>query len=66
MNINETFELSMILDTDDFQRVFTNKAGYMEELDNEYIDTTLAAKGITVMYRDSRYKKKFGCLSTPA
>lgn len=58
MNINQIFELSVVLDTDDFQRIFTNKADYMEELDNEYIDTSLAAKGITVMYRDSRYKKK--------
>ena len=58
MNINQIFELSKVLATDDFQRIFTNKTDYMEELDNEYIDTSLAAKGITIMYRDSRYKKK--------
>ena len=58
MNINQIFELSKVLAADDFQRIFTNKADYMEELDNEYIDTSLAAMGITVMYRDSRYKKK--------
>lgn len=58
MVINQTFELSMTLDTDLFQEVFTTKANYLKELDNEYLDSTLAAKGITVIYRDSRYKKK--------
>lgn len=58
MVINQTFELSMILDTDPFQRIFDNKVGYLKELDDEYLDTSLAAKGITVVYRDSRYKKR--------
>lgn len=58
MVINQTFELSMTLDTDPFQRIFTTKASYLKELDDEYLDTSLAAKGITVIYRDSRYKKK--------
>lgn len=58
MVINQTLELSMILDTDLFQEVFTTKANYLKEIDNEYLDSTLAAKGITVTYRDSRYKKK--------
>lgn len=48
----------MILDTDQFQRIFTSRNGYLKELDDEYLDTSLAAKGITVIYRDSRYKKK--------
>lgn len=58
MVINQTLELSMILDTDPFQRIFDNKVGYLKELDDEYLDTSLAAKGITIVYRDSRYKKK--------
>lgn len=61
MNMNKVLELSMILDTADFQRVFTkayNNGGDLKEVDGEYIDTLLAAKGITVLYRDSRYKKK--------
>ena len=62
MVINQTLELSMILDTDLFQEVFTTKANYLKELDNEYLDSTLAAKGITVTYRDSRYKKKVRAL----
>lgn len=58
MIINQTLELSMILDTDPFRRIFDNKVGYLKELDNEYLDPSLATKGITVIYRDSRYKKK--------
>lgn len=58
MLLNSTFELSMTLGTDHFQRLFTTKAGYLKELDNEYLDPSLVEKGITVIYRDSRYKKK--------
>lgn len=61
MNINQIFELSMVLDTDHFQTVFAkvyNKSGYLKELNDEYIDTSLAAKGINVIYRGSQYKKK--------
>ena len=58
MFLNPTFELSMVLDTDPFRRIFDNKVSYLKELDDEHLDTSLAAKGITVIYRDSRYKKK--------
>lgn len=69
MILNSTFELSMILDADRFQRVFDrayHKTGYLEELDDEYLDTSLAAKGITVVYRDSQYKKKVRLLVNAA
>ncbi|WP_286333477.1 hypothetical protein, partial [Duncaniella freteri] len=52
----------MTLDTDHFQRIFTTKVGYLKELDNEYVDPSLAEKGITVIYRDSRYKKRIRLL----
>jgi len=44
MVLNQTFELSLILDTDPFQRIFTTKASYLKEveLDGEYIDPSLA------------------------
>lgn len=60
MVLNHTFELSMILDTDPFQKIFTAKASYLKEVgpDDEYLDTSLAEKGITVIYRNSKYKKK--------
>ena len=53
----------MILDADHFQRLFNAKASYLKELDDEYLDTSLAAKGITIVYRDSRYKKKIRLLA---
>ena len=62
MILNQTFELSMILDSDRFQRLFNAKVDYLEEIDDEYLDTSLAAKGITAIYRDSRYKKKIRLL----
>ena len=58
MVINQLLELSMILDADHFPRLFNAKASYLKELDDEYLDTSLAAKGITIVYRDSRYKKR--------
>ena len=64
--INQTFELSMILDADLFQKVFSTKVSYLKELNDEYLDTSLAAKGITVIYRDSRYKKKVTILINTA
>lgn len=48
----------MILDTDHFQQVFDNKSDYLEAPDDEYIDPSLVSKGITAIYRDSRYKKR--------
>ena len=58
MILNQTFELSMILDTDHFRRLFNAKVGYLEELHDEYLDTSLSTKGLTIIYRDSLYKKK--------
>ena len=61
MIVNHTFELSMVLDNEHFHRVFAkanNRGNELQELDDEYIDTLLEAKGITIVYRNSRYKKK--------
>ena len=61
MYINQMFELSMVLDHERFHQVFKhihNKNGYMEKKEDEYIDQSLEEKGITVIYRDSLYKKK--------
>ena len=59
MHLNSTFELTLILDTDKFQKVFTragNKAEYVD--DDKYVDQSLMSKGIIVTYRDKQYKKK--------
>ena len=61
MYINQIFELSMVLEHERFHQVFKhihNKDGYMEKKEDEYIDQSLEEKGITVIYRDSPYKKK--------
>lgn len=61
MYINQIFELSMVLDNKRFYQVFKhvyNKNGYMEKKEDEYIDKSLEEKEITVIYRDSQYKKK--------
>lgn len=59
--INQILELSMILDNEKFQKVLDrayNRNNYLKENKNAYLDQLLASKGITVLYRDSQYKKK--------
>lgn len=61
MYINQLFELSMALEHERFHQVFKrvySKSGCMENGEDEYIDQSLEEKGITVIYRDSPYKKK--------
>ena len=59
MHLNKIIELSMILDNDKFQKVFERSySGNTYEFDEEYIDCSLSDKGITVIFRDSQYKKK--------
>ena len=61
MYINQVFELSMVLDNEKFHKILSyahKKTDYLEEDDGEYIDQSMADKGITVTYRDSQYKKK--------
>jgi len=61
MYVNQVFELSMTLDQEHFceilEAAYSKSDGWKEE-GREYIDHTLSSKGITVKYRDSRYKKK--------
>jgi len=69
MKLNQLFELSLTLNTTEFQRIFDstcNNFPYLEALDNnEYADRSLAAKGITIIFRDSQYKKKVRLLVNP-
>lgn len=60
MYINQIFELSMVMDYERFHKVFRRAYGKMkcmEDMEDEYIDRTIEGKGVTVIYRDSRYKK---------
>ena len=61
MYINQIFELSMVLDNEKFQKVLNrayDKADYLDKNGKEYVDLSLEAKGIVVIYRDSQYKKR--------
>ena len=65
MYINQIFELSMVLDNERFYQIFKHvysKIGCMENGEDEYIDQSLEEKGITVIYRDSQYRKKIKIL----
>lgn len=68
MYINQVLELSMDLDRDRFQKVLNRiykKAGYLEGDNEEYIDQSMASRGITVIYRNSQYKKKIKLIVEP-
>lgn len=60
MFINQIFELSMVMDKEKFKKIFMNKYDMVnyEENEKEYLDQSLTSDGITVIYRNSRYKKK--------
>lgn len=65
MYTKQLFELSMVLDNERFQKALNRaykKAGYLDGGNEEYIDQSVASKGITVMFHDSQYKKKIKLL----
>lgn len=64
MYLNQVLKLNMILDADQFQRIF-NHHNPVEMDGKEYIDQSLAHKGITILYRNSRYKKKVSLIVSP-
>lgn len=65
MNLNSILELSMTLDTDHFQKVFStacSNSDQVKEIEDGYLDLSMNPKGITVIFRDSQYKKKIRLL----
>ena len=65
MHINHIFELSMVLDGEKFHKVFDKVRDHTESLEkigDEYIDHALDSKGITVICRNSQYRKKIKVL----
>ncbi len=65
MVLNLIFELSMTLDADRFQKMFSmvcGKTDQLREIENGNLDLSMAPKGITVIFRDSQYKKKIRLL----
>lgn len=65
MYINRVFKLTMILDTNEFESIIS-KHTLLETDGGEYIDPSLAHKGITVLYRDSQYKKRVSLIVNSA
>jgi len=61
MHINRIFELSMIQDNKQFEEAFARSFcgdGDLCENDDEYVDLSMASKGLIVKYRNSTRKKK--------
>lgn len=61
MYINQFFEFAMTMNQERFHKVFRRVCGKMkcmENIEDEYIDRSIEEKGVTVIYRDSQYKKK--------
>ena len=59
MYINEIFELTRAVNSDEFDRLIARVRDNLEEEEGEeYADRSLSRKGVTVIYRKSRYKKK--------
>lgn len=70
MYTNQVFELSIVLDGKSFQRItdrINSLADAWEYGGDEYIiDRALESCGITIRYRNSRYKKKIQLLVNTA
>ena len=64
-HLHQVFKLSMVLDTNKFDRIFSNH-NLLETDGEEYIDPSLAHKGITILYRNSQYKKKVSLIVNSA
>lgn len=65
MYIDPIFELSIVMNTAHFKKVFRkviSSGKLCQSYDDEYIDPSMMSKGITVIYRDSQYKKKIRLL----
>lgn len=64
MNVNLTFELSMVLDQENFYKVL-NRMDNLEETEEGYMDQSFSEKGILVKYRNSQYKKRVRLIVHP-
>lgn len=58
MYLNKIFELTKVLDTDKFNIILNRIYNNLDETEDGYTDRSMLTKGITVLYRDSQYKKK--------
>jgi hypothetical protein len=66
MFLQTAFELTLTLDSDKFTKLFDRAYGTLEHTnENTYAGYELTAKGITVLYQDSQYKKKIKIIVNP-
>ncbi|MCL2286309.1 MAG: hypothetical protein FWC32_08090 [Firmicutes bacterium] len=66
MHLQSTFELTLILDSDKFTKIFDQAYSELECFaDNKFADYTLASRGIIVLYQNSQYKKKIKIIVNP-
>ncbi|MCL2703078.1 MAG: hypothetical protein FWE91_05665 [Defluviitaleaceae bacterium] len=60
------FELTLILDSEKFSKLFDRAYNTFEHVDeNVYADYVLTSNGITVLYQDNQYKKKIKLIVNP-
>jgi len=65
MFLQVTFHLTLILDSEKFNKLFDRAYSTLDHVDeNKYADYSLA-KGITAIYCDSQYKKKIKLIVNP-
>jgi len=59
MFLQSTFRLTLVLDSENFAKLFDRAYSALECYDEDmFADDTFASKGFTVLYQDSQYKKK--------
>jgi len=66
MFLQVTFHLSLILESEKFNKLFERAYYSLDHVDeNKYADYSLASKGITILYQDSQYKKEIKLIVNP-
>jgi len=66
MFLQSTFHLTLILDSEKFNKLFDRAYSTLECYDEDvFVDDTFAPKGFTVLYQDSQYKKKIKLIVNP-
>lgn len=58
MYLNKIFELTKVLDADEFNTILNRVYNNLDETADGYTDRSMLNKGIMVLYRNSQYKKK--------
>jgi len=66
MFLQSTFYLTLVLDTEKFNKLFDSVYSILKHVDeSKYADYALASKGVIILYYDSQYKKKLKLIVNP-